>query len=129
PFRHADHIDEEQRRQHPPRHALARIQRLEGREVDREGRDYELKDTFGTREVLEAIGAEVPQAQAVEESILAQSGGRRVQERLPAMASSPDARTADAVQPRAPRRRPDWSPCVQADAHPHGPALWPGSGR
>jgi hypothetical protein len=52
--------DEEYRRQHPPRRTLARIQRPEGREVGREVRDDELEDTFGTREVLEAIGAEVP---------------------------------------------------------------------
>jgi hypothetical protein len=65
PFRCANQVDEEHRRQHPPwgevwARAPARIQRPEGREVGRQVRNDELEDAFGTGEALEPMRTEVP---------------------------------------------------------------------
>ena len=71
PFRRANQVDEEHRRQHPPRReawsrAPVCIQRLERREVGRQIRDDELEDAFGTGKAIEAMRAEVPQAQTTD---------------------------------------------------------------
>src|SRR5712691_179426 len=73
--------------------------------------------------------AEVPQAQAVDQGVLDQGGGRLGEQHLPAVAGITDAGAADDVQPRVPLRRPDRFPRVHADTHPHGSALRPGFGR
>ncbi len=73
--------------------------------------------------------AEVPQARAVDQGVLDQSGGRPGKQHLTAMAGLLDARAADDVEPRVPRRCPNRFARVDADAHPHGPALRPGLGR
>jgi hypothetical protein len=45
------------------------------------------------------------------------------------VASLFDPRATDDVQPRIPFRRPNRFPGVDADAHPHSPALRPRCGR
>ena len=87
-FANPYHNDEEHRRQPAPRRkararASVRIQRLEGWEVGRQVWDHKLKDAFGTGETLEPMRAEVPQAQAVDQGIFDQGGGRLGQQHLP----------------------------------------------
>src|SRR5262245_60808109 len=130
PFRRADHIDEEHRRQHPPwRDAWAReparIQRLERREISGQNGDDEFEDAFGMGETLEPMRAEVAQAKTTDQGVLDQCSGRFGEQHLPAMASLLDARAPDNVQARVPLSRPDRFPCMQADAHAYSPALWP----
>ena len=72
--------------------------------------------------------AGVPQAEAADQGVLGQGGGRLGEQHLPAVAGLLDARAADDVQPRVPLCRPDRFPRVHADAHPHGPALRPSLG-
>ena len=73
--------------------------------------------------------AEVPQAQAVDQGVFDQGGGRLGQQHLPAVAGVPDARTADDVQSRVPLRRPNRFPGMETDTDPHSPTLRPGLGR
>src|SRR5215468_600568 len=81
PFSRANHVDEEHCRQNAARrHARAwastRIQRLQGWEVGRQVRDDELEDALRPGKALEAMHAEVSQAETANQGILDQRCGR-----------------------------------------------------
>ena len=95
-----------------------------GKSVGRSGM-MSWKMRSGQGEALEPICAEVPQAQAVDQGVLDQGGGRLGEQHLPPWPASLMRAPRMTSSPVYPCRRPDRFPRVHADAHPHSPALRP----
>jgi hypothetical protein len=118
----------QQRREQDRQGRMRRVQGRERREIGGQTRNDELKELFGTSDVLEVMLSDIPQAHAIWEVMLHQIAGRLGEQHLSAVPDTHDPFASLEIQANVPLGGKLWLPGVQAHAHPDLHAFRPDMG-
>src|SRR6266487_3889063 len=105
------------------------VQRLQWRKVSRQARDDQLKETFGTCQVLEVVLSQVAQSDIIRQVVFHEIGGCLGEKYLPTVPGAHDASSTMQIQANVAFMCQCWFTSMQSHADTHCSAFWPGMGR